>query len=762
MNVSNNIYNNFVNNSKNYQKTLDLIIKCKEEIEKIKTDNNKNLNTNSNKELKIKNSKNIEQNIEFKEDISKIEENKEYEIQDHIIEIFEKRLLEFKNENEGNISGELTQLLNNFFNEFLLFENEENIDKKKKIEEFKKYNISEYVLEKIISFSEKHNIIIFSLFYPTPKEELEKMSVIIDYYIESNLISKIYNQIKNIFISLSEEVMNKIISVLNDKFNNEYDKKNDIELNIINEEEEKEKLQSEDILELNASKNIDKTNNNKEICKLLCILLSKNKLNESIALFIEILLKKLENNENFTKRDNKDNILKEIKEINKVVNDNIKKIILKQIEKCLHSISSCHDIDFYINNFYLTLDMIKEEISNYVYEKNIIQKEENIKNKDEIMSKQFFNDDGTDSNELEKIVIDEQKYFIENWSQYHLSKFDSELYKTWDILREVPNKYQNILNGFLKFDINTNCMKDVNIINKFPYDKINLIKEITNEDKTSDIKENLLHIKDGEKPEIKIKTIQTSLEIIKFSFELLKMFCIFHKNCYGNILENFTKIIILHLNFQVNQIIEGKCGFSVSQQEISMTNAIFLLIESIYEHIKNSDFFVTVAENSDHKIYDNYLDLSKNISDCCDLSKEKIEDLINNYCVNETFLKLQEIKLPYYNVVTGDVPVNEYALYYLNILKAIYDSMINCYDEQFIKKMINKALDNFFSKFEDYILHGKKIEDEKCLKQFKKDMSFLKRNLKFISIMDLKEIRDRIENINKSVLPISMRSKKNN
>ena len=86
--------------------------------------------------------------------------------------------------------------------------------------------------------------------------------------------------------------------------------------------------------------------------------------------------------------------------------------------------------------------------------------------------------------------------------------------------------------------------------------------------------------------------------------------------------------------------------------------------------------------------------------------------------------------------------------------------MINCYEDNFIKEMMNKALDDFFNKFEDYILHGKKIEDENCLKQFKRDMIFLKKNLIFITIIDLTELKNRIDNINKSVLPEWLRPKK--
>ena len=732
-----------ITDPKNYQKTFDLINKCQEEIDIIKNENKKYIDKKLSHELKEKSQKHSEKKLlkVLKEQLKK-EESKELEIIDSLVDLYEKKLIEFRNENDAHMSGELSQLLNNYFYNFLILdnENEVNIDKNEKMKQFENYNISKFVLEKISSFSEKHSSMLTSLSFPSPKKELEKMDVISNYYIESNLIVKVYNQLRNIFTTLCDEVMNKIIIILNDKMNSNNEN--------IEEDKDEIKLENGGENEKKESDKIDGSNDNNEMCLLLCLLLSKNKLNETILSFIDILLTKLEKYEKI-ENNIKENIIKEIQEIKILVKNNIHKKVLTQIQKCLHTISSCDNIDLYINNYYLTLEMLHNEIPNYI----IIEENNNQ------------NDNNNNNNELGELIIEEQKYFIENWSKKHLSKFDSEIYKSWDFIKEIPSRYQNILNVFFNFDINNNCMKDELIITKFPSDKIKLIKDAEEEEEENynsltDINKDLLTIKDGEKPEMKIKITQISLEIIKSSFELLKMFTIFHKECYGFILENFTKIIIYHLNYQIDQIYGGKCGFSVSQQEISMTYAIFLLIEYVYEHIKNNDFFVTVAENSDQKIYDNYLDVNKNIKDCCDLSKNKIEDLIENNCISETLNKLQEIKLPYYNVISGDIPVNEYALYYVSSLKDIYNSMINCYEDKFMKEIINKSLDDFFDKFEDYILHGKKIEDENCLKQFKRDMVFLKKNLVFIDIMDISEIKDRIDNINKSVLPEWMRGKK--
>ena len=675
----------FISDPKNYQKTLDLINKCKNDIEILKQENNSNNTT------------------------------------DPIIEIFQNKLVEYKNENDGYMSGELSQVLNNYFGKFFLIDYDIN---EKNYKLYEKYNISKFVLEKISLYPKKYNDIMTSIIFSEAKEELEKMSDICDYYIKSNLINNLYTQLRGIFLTLTEKTMNNIISIINEE--------------LIKEEEIKEEKENkEEYSDINIQN---------EITILLCLLVSKNKFKEILIEFIDILYKKLEKNENIDEK-----IINEINYIKILIQKNISNKFLEQIKKCLETISSCNNLDVYINNFYLVLEMLKDEISNYEKtEDNIDQAEK-------------------EENELHNIIIEQQKKFVENITNYLITKFETDKYKSWEALKEIPQRYQNLLNIFFSFDINNNCLKDENIITKFPSEKIKLIKELEDEeeektnnsdDNTDIINNQLITIKSGDNSEIKIKSNQTLLEIIQLSFDTLKMFTIFHKECYGSILQNFTRIILSHLNFQTEQIYSGQCNFAVSQQEICITHCIFILIGYIYEHIKTSDFFLTVADVCESNIADNYLDLDKEINKCCDLSKKRMEDLIENHCINDTYNKLQEIKLPYYNVISGDVPVNEYCIYYVSILKDIYESMINCYEDNFIKEMMNKALDDFFNKFEDYILHGKKIEDENCLKQFKRDMIFLKKNLIFITIIDLTELKNRIDNINKSVLPEWLRPKK--
>ena len=720
---------------KKSQDRYDLINKCKEEIENIKIINN---NENNN---------------------------------DHIIELFEKKLSEFKNKNDSYMYGKLSQVLNNYLNNFLIFENKASVDKKEKFEEYEKYGITKFVLEKVCSIDNIYEDILMTLCFSSPKEEKEKICKMCDYYIEGNLMNNIYAQLRGIFTALSEQGMDYILTIFREKLKKN---NNDNDNNKNNSEKEKEKDSNKSIdTEKNGKdKDIEKDNNkndnnnlkkdnetnnenaessknengeessnieiniNDEIFILLCIILSKNKFNETIISFIETILTKVQNGE-MTDIALKGDIIKECKEIKAIIQENIKNIIKEQIRKCLHNIALNDDIDIFINNYYIVLELIKDEISKY----------------DEI------NSDNKNNNKLMKIIIKEQKNYIENWAKINILRFETNRYKSWEVLKEIPQKYQNILNLFFSFDIESNCMKNEIIITKFPLDKLNLIKEALEEENGNDdskINNTLLNVKDGDKPELIIKINQTALEIIYFSFEILKMFTLFHKECYGSILGNAAAIIISHINYQTDLIYKGFSDFNVTQSEISMSYSVFLLLQYIYEHIREGEFFVEIAKYSKQKLIDNFLDITKDINNKLDMSKKAIEEMIQNKCLKQSLNILRQIELPNYNMVSGDVPVKEYALSFVSNLKDIYESMINSYEESYIIEMTNKTLEEFFDKFEEFIFHGQKIEEENCLRQFKRDMIFLKKNIGFITIIDLNDVRNRIDNINKSVLPESM------
>ena len=208
---------------------------------------------------------------------------------------------------------------------------------------------------------------------------------------------------------------------------------------------------------------------------------------------------------------------------------------------------------------------------------------------------------------------------------------------------------------------------------------------------------------------------------------------------------NFMSIIIF------NEKIISKFTF---ENQFKIWEGIYNYFKKDPKPIKDSiDFqkIINLLRFYDRNRYDKY---------CCkkhaSLLRSNDENEIVQPDMNSRLGKLLDIiQLPNYNIPEkgSEVPVNQYVYIFISSMKIIYDSMLNCYENDFIAKIFQPAIVKFFDKFEYFIFHGKVIQEEKCLKQFRKDMTFLKKNLNFINIFDYSDIKLRIDNINKKVLP---------
>ena len=360
------------------------------------------------------------------------------------------------------------------------------------------------------------------------------------------------------------------------------------------------------------------------------------------------------------------------------------------------------------------------------------------------------------------LLLEYQNNFIRNWTKIKIDKFSESYYKSWDPLTEIPHRAQLLLNFYFDIDINNNVIEDNNF--QKALEKLELItNDIDKEDEREEILKNKFlsvkfknNRKEIEKIDIKIN--KTALDIIETSAEVIKLFCLITPGSYGVMLESFSDILIKHITYQKNEIFNYKNNFTVSQKEVCTTSTIFILVKYIYIHFKDCDFFVKVMKHSEKSSIENFLSVFKIVNEALDLSKKKIEEIIYNNCIDESLKLLEKIQLPNYNIPEkgSEVPVNDYVYTLISVMKIIYDSMIGSYETDFIVKIFKPAITKFFDKFEYFIFHGKVIEEEKCLKQFRKDMTFLKKNLNFINVFDINEIKSRIDNINKKVLPEHM------
>lgn len=628
-----------------------------------------------------------------------------------IIDLFDMSLKNFKENNNSHTSGELNKIVEEFFEDFVYIDDTY-------MNSFEIYKISEKNYNKITSYSFGIKRILEHLQFKKQKDELEKIDSLCEYYIQNNLIKSIYNKLRGIFTNLTTDILRKLLEF----FRNEIKKK---------EEDENE---NENQKEINKKEDNDSDIDIKEEqCLLLCLIITKNNFCKNIKEFVDEISNVINKSEdkNITKIIKSD-FNTECKEINNKIDYNSNFIIKNQLSECFKESLLNSSINKFLQNYYLINDLI-----------------EPIKSSDE---------------RNKNILWEFQNNYIRNWTKNKINKFSESYYKSWDPLPEVPYETQLLLNFYFDFDINKFINEENNFqknLEKFEKTK----NDFCNIDENEEIqKTQFLSVKykntKKEFETIDIKINKTAKDIIETLIEVIKLFCLIEPGCYGVLLDNFSDILIKHITYQKNEIFNYKNNFTVSQKEVCTTSAIFILVKYIYVYFKDCDFFVKVMKNSDKSAIDNFLSVFKVVNEALDLSKKKIEEIIYNNCIDESLKLLEKIQLPNYNIPEkgSEVPVNDYVYTLISVMKIIYDSMIGSYETEFIVKVFKPAIVKFFDKFEYFIFHGKVIEDEKCLKQFRKDMTFLKKNLNFINIseIEINEIKSRIDNINKKVLPEHM------
>ena len=650
----------------------------------------------------------IYKNQNYIENIKKIAKGKV-----GIIDLFEMSLKNFKENNNSHTSSELNKILEEYFQDFVYID-------ETYLNSFEMFQISEANYKLISSYSYGIKRLLEHLQFKKQRDEIEKIDSLCEYYIQNNLIKSIYNKLRGIFTNTTTDILRKLL----DFFKTEIKKKE--------EENEKENNEQKNDINKNEEKNNDiDIDIKEEQGLLLCLIITKFNFCKNMKEFVDEILKVINNSEdkNVTKIIKADFNTECQEIINKI--DYYSNFIIKtQLSECFKDSLMNAPINKFLQNYYLINELIEPIIS---------------------------------SDEKNKSMLWEyQNNYIRNWTKIKINKFSESYYKSWDPLPEVPYESQLLLNFYFDFDINNNIIENNNFQKSLEnFEKIK--NDFCNIDDNDEIqKTQFLSVKfkntKKEFETINIKINKTALDIIETSVEVIKLFCLISPGCYGAMLESFSDILIKHITYQKNEIFNYKNNFTVSQKEVCTTSTIFILVKYIYVYFKDCDFFVKIMKHSDKSAIDNFLSVFKVVNEALDLSKKKIEEIIYNNCIDESLKLLEKIQLPNYNVPdkNSDVPVNEYVYTLISVMKIIYDSMIGSYETEFIVKTFKPAIIKFFDKFEYFIFHGKVIEDEKCLKQFRKDMTFLKKNLNFINVFDISEMKSRIDNINKKVLPEHM------
>ena len=580
----------------------------------------------------------------------------------------------------------------------------------------------------------------------------EKIKKIPNYGI--NIIKKINEELNNKEINLSSEHENKIINLIKNEINNCFD----IETYLNEEEEEEDEIEDDSFkhkynynyynIEEKLYKRIMKYKNNiKESSqKKDYIILIINKIDqEFIKHNIYTYLEQVENKEEY---------------LNKIYNillSSVEQVVLTTLGKFL-PLKNMNEILylFYIGKMCQTLYDVINHILEEKDKEKLIPKA-NIKLFDIIdKNLSFIIEDLSSYNQnIDKFIIKnyvlkevymkipifiENKNFYEKVDNYELKFIDSfgkgRCQKIKDglnfdnfvNLESISYEYQKLINVIFSFGENSFNQDDDK---KFFNLQNNIILDIEITLKKIEPREISLieipKISEGKDIKTKCKLIMTSLDIINDAIYAIKMLLFFSKKNYSKILSYFHDLLSAFIKLSNDIVLETKGQIkNITQNELASSySSVYLIHEITAQFI----LFINTCKELDDDIKNKYNQLEKLSSDYLKKNLKKlnnmIKDGIKGASINE-FKKI--ISLDKYPIIQGALPINPFAENLVKLVKNVYKSLKNCYEDKTVSKVILDNLNKFNNEIEKLMEKAKELNDDER-KQFKRDFTFIKKNI---------------------------------
>ena len=693
-------------------------------------------------------------------------------ISDYISKLIEQKgILELESE-KSNINYDLIKFF--FRNNYPLLINEiENMQFKVTYLVNKKNNIKSKFIDctqkMILAKIKRQNLTklnnIYKLMFKAHLDKIENINNIIDikrmrekikqipnYSI--NIIKKINDELNKKEIEISSENENKIINLIKSEINNLFD----IET-YMNEEEEEEDEIEEDSFKLkynykyyNINEKLYKKilrykNNIKDSSKTkdYIILIINNTDSEFIKKKIYTYLEQIENKEEYMNKIY--NVL--LSSIEQVILTSLGKILpLKNMNEIMYLFyigkmsQSLFDI---INNIFEEKE--KEKIISDVNNKlfDIIDKNLSfiiddlssynqnidkfiIKNgvlKDVYMSIPIF----VENKNFLKKIDDYELNFIENFGKRRCKKIkDGLIFDNFVNLDNISYEYQKYINVIFSFN-EKSFSQDID--KKFDNLKNNIILGIEITLKKIEPREvSLIEIpiiSEGKDIKTQCKLITTSLDIINDAIYTIKMLLFFSTKNYSKILLYFHDILIAFINISNELILETKGAIkNMTQNELASSYSSVYLIHQITAHFIS---YINTVQDLDENIKSKYEQLQKYSSEYLSKNLQKLNKMIKDGIKEASLDEFKKIiSLDKYPIIHGAIPINPFAENLVKLVKNVYKSLKNCYEEKTISKIILDNLNMFNNELEK-LMDSKKELNEDERKQFKKDFTFIKKNI---------------------------------
>ena len=449
---------------------------------------------------------------------------------------------------------------------------------------------------------------------------------------------------------------------------------------------------------------------------------------------------------------------------------------IKIISNCYSNILSnfSYTIELIQSNFGLNgrrifnevIEMMKTEMDNlikmlimaYLHEKNIefdnswvvfLQEETNLK---QITNIYFRNSKLNWSNMVSNLY---QNYIL-NFKDIKTKEI-TEDYKElfWDQLPNIEDEYQKM------FDI-LNTRQNINklIIDS---DKIIIVKDNTNnnddkEEKNNTEEKNTFLLLNEEKNENdkKHKISKFSYCYIKYSYENLVVYTHTPNELKDSIINQIMKLTKDVLNYSKEIMIDNESGKIdntkiLTEKETALYYSDLVIMQKCLQNFLDAkNFGDVILPNMKETV-----DLFNSLKDTCyaiilQLTKQVTSSFISDF---------KEMNFNNYKTFSNAKEYNAYTKQ-LTKIKKIYDNLGNAFLAEDINKIFTQTFTDMFDQFKKIVEEKGIIEDDTQLKQFRSELTYIKRVFKLFSIVDSTKYKEIIDEISIKVNPNKLPKKK--
>ena len=342
--------------------------------------------------------------------------------------------------------------------------------------------------------------------------------------------------------------------------------------------------------------------------------------------------------------------------------------------------------------------------------------------------------------------------FFQKYYDKQVDNLKDKLRKeNWEQLTNIKQIYQDVFDLITNSDTDTIEDDDEKYINYIDLDIDNLNNNKNEEeDNLINEKQNeyILFKTEAEENNSKHKIIHFTLYIIKFIYESLFM--------YSNLVdENYQNIIVVCTYKTINEILIMEKDIIINSID-GKINGIKIITEK-ESALLNSNVLVTKRALQTFLIKYPYEEIKLTFEDV-EKSSQYSMILLLNELVLEMINLFNELDFENYPIFQGK-NYNEYIIKFSK-MKKIYDNMKYAFLKNDIVEIFVMEFNNIIDAMEQIVEQRPNIEEDNQLKQFRREMFYMKKVFEMFDLIDVKDYQERIENISLYVNPDKIVKKK--